>query len=99
MKWTFVILIVLLLATAAVWKLRRPPTPSSKQSAPAAAASGAPAAAPAEKDPGFIGVILAGDWVQVEPNISGRIVNVLVKPGQEVRAGTPIAELDVQSMK
>ena len=98
MKWTFVFLFATISLTAGIWKYRRSSSPS-KQGAPAAVASAAPAAAPPDKDLGFIGVVLAGEWVQVEPNIMGRIERLFVKPGEEVRAGTPLAQLDVQSMK
>jgi RND family efflux transporter MFP subunit len=98
MKWAFWFLITMTLVTGGVLMARRK-APPSKQTAPVAAASSAPVAEPPPKDPGFIGVVLAGEWVLVEPNVTGRIESFFVKPGDEIKAGAPIAQLDVRSMK
>jgi len=54
---------------------------------------------PPEQELGFIGVVMAGESTLVEPTVSGRIEKLLVKPGEEIRAGAPIAQLDVRSAK
>ncbi|MEO1208045.1 MAG: efflux RND transporter periplasmic adaptor subunit [Cyanobacteria bacterium J06638_20] len=41
----------------------------------------------------FVGVLEAQDRVALRPEISGRVVQVFVEPGQRVEAGTPIARL------
>src|SRR5438270_3221779 len=99
MKLAFWFLLAVTLVTAGVWKFGRRGQPPPKQSAPVAVASAGPVVEPTPKEVGFIGVMLAGEWVQVEPNITGRIEGFLVKPGEEIRAGAPIAQLDVRSMK
>lgn len=45
---------------------------------------------------GFVGVVVAGEWVEVEPKIEARIEQMFVKTGDQVRRGMPIARLDVQ---
>jgi RND family efflux transporter MFP subunit len=54
-----------------------------------------PAADPAGR--GFIGVVVAGDWADLEPKVEGRIEALLVKPGDEVQKGAVIARLDLQA--
>src|SRR5205823_3468885 len=95
----FGFLFVMMLVTTAVWKFGRRQQPPPKQVAPLAAASAASPADSASKELGFIGVVLAGEWVQVEPNVTGRIQTVFVKPGEEVTAGSVIAQLDVRPLK
>ncbi len=46
---------------------------------------------------GFIGVVVAGDWADLEPKVEGRIEALLVKPGDEVQKGAVIARLDLQA--
>ncbi len=48
-------------------------------------------------DPGFIGVVVAGESVEVEPKVEGRIEEIFVKPGDEVEAGAGLVRLDVQA--
>jgi RND family efflux transporter MFP subunit len=47
---------------------------------------------------GFVGLVLAGESVDIEPRSEGRIEEVLVKPGDRVLRGAPIARLDVRAM-
>src|SRR4051812_16415 len=47
---------------------------------------------------GFVGVLLAGESVDIEPRSEGRIDEVLVKPGDRVLRGAPIARLDVRAI-
>jgi RND family efflux transporter MFP subunit len=51
-----------------------------------------PAAPPPE--PGFIGVIVAGESAELEPRVDGRIDEVLVRAGDTVARGQPLARLD-----
>jgi RND family efflux transporter MFP subunit len=71
-------------------------SPSGPMLAPAA-----PAAArrprPSVVDRGFVGVIVAGESIEVEPKVEGRVQAVLVKPGDAVTRGMPLARLDVDS--
>jgi RND family efflux transporter MFP subunit len=56
-----------------------------------------PAAAPAatsEGEGGFLGVLLAGETAVIEPKAEGRVMQVLVKPGDQVLRGTPLASID-----
>ena len=53
------------------------------------------AAAGAAADPGFVGVIVAGEWVEIEAKVEGRVQELLVKPGDRVARGAPLARLDV----
>jgi RND family efflux transporter MFP subunit len=48
-------------------------------------------------DPGFVGVVVAGEWTDLEPRVEGRIQALLVKPGDRVEAGTVVARLDDQT--
>jgi RND family efflux transporter MFP subunit len=48
-------------------------------------------------EPGFIGVVVAGEAVEIEPKVEARIEAILVKTGDQVRRGTPLARLDVQA--
>ncbi|MGG6294072.1 efflux RND transporter periplasmic adaptor subunit [Leptolyngbya sp. AN02str] len=41
----------------------------------------------------FVGALEASDRVALRPEVSGRIVEIFVAPGQQVTAGTPIAQL------
>jgi RND family efflux transporter MFP subunit len=45
-------------------------------------------------DPGFLGVVLSGESVSVEPKADGRIVTLSVHAGDRVIRGAVIAELD-----
>ena len=63
---------------------------------PAAPRPAAPLAQPAvAREPGFIGVILVGETVDVEPRVDGRVDQILVEPGDQVKRGTLLARLDV----
>jgi RND family efflux transporter MFP subunit len=48
-------------------------------------------------EPGFVGVIVAGESVEIEPKVEARIEEFFVKTGDQVRRGMPIARLDVQA--
>src|SRR2546423_604715 len=65
---------------------------------PAPLVAAAPARAPAG-DLGFIGVVVAGEAVDVEPRVEARIEEVLVKPGDLVQRGQLIARLDVETLR
>lgn len=64
-----------------------------------------PASAPASSgesphqpaDPGFIGVVVAGEWAEIEAKVEGRIEEVFVRAGDEVTRGAPIARLDIEA--
>lgn len=47
----------------------------------------------------FVGVLEAQERVALRPEISGRIVEILVEPGQRVEAGTPIALLRAEQSR
>jgi multidrug efflux pump subunit AcrA (membrane-fusion protein) len=47
----------------------------------------------------FVGVLEAQDRVALRPEISGRVVQVFVEPGQRVEAGTPIARLRAEQSR
>jgi RND family efflux transporter MFP subunit len=55
----------------------------------------APATEPAE--PGFIGVVVAGEWAEIEAKVEGRIEEVFVRAGDVVTKGAPIARLDIEA--
>jgi membrane fusion protein, multidrug efflux system len=57
------------------------------------------AAQTSRPDPGFVGVVIAGDWTDLEPRVEGRIEALLVKPGEEVAEGSVVARLDVQATR
>ena len=72
----------------------RPATPTT--TAPALVPALSPPVDPGA-DRGFVGVVVAGESVAVEPRIEGRILEVLVKPGDRVTRGTPLARLDLRA--
>src|SRR5215813_7450033 len=49
----------------------------------------------ARPDEGFLGVILAGEVLDISSKIDGRVSDVFVQVGQSVRKGDPIAKIDV----
>jgi RND family efflux transporter MFP subunit len=57
----------------------------------------APVARRSAAEPGFVGVIVAGESVEIEPKVEARIEEFFVKAGDQVRRGMPIARLDVQA--
>jgi RND family efflux transporter MFP subunit len=68
---------------------------------PAADGLASPARPAPDRQPrsaGFVGVVLAGESVDIESRSEGRIDEVLVKPGDRVLRGAPIARLDVRAM-
>lgn len=67
-----------------------PPAPASRPAAPAPTAA-SPAAAPR---PGWIGVVVARESVDVKADSQGRLQTVQVSIGDHVRKGDPIAILD-----
>jgi RND family efflux transporter MFP subunit len=54
---------------------------------------------PPAPERGFLGVILAGESVDLEPKVEGRIESVFVKPGDLVTRGTRIAQLEVRTLR
>src|SRR5262245_27318778 len=48
---------------------------------------------------GWIGVILGGESVEIEPGVGGRIDKVFVNPGDRLERGDVIAELDIRSLR
>ncbi len=73
---------------------RRPPV---ERAALPAAAGPVARATSAEPDPGFVGVVVAGEAAEIEARVEGRIEAVFVQPGQTVVRGAPIARLDHQA--
>jgi multidrug efflux pump subunit AcrA (membrane-fusion protein) len=53
---------------------------------------------PRPRDRGFLGVVLAGESVDVEATVDGRLPPVFVEPGDEVGRGAPIAQVDVRPL-
>jgi RND family efflux transporter MFP subunit len=58
-----------------------------------------PATAPADPapEPGFIGVVVAGESIELAPVVEARLEALLIEPGQQVKAGTPVARLDLRA--
>jgi len=50
-------------------------------------------------DVDFLGVLLSGQTVELAPRLEGRLEHVLVRPGDHVTKGAPIARLDVRSVR
>ena len=48
---------------------------------------------------GFLGVVLAGQTVELGPRADARVEQVFVKPGDPVRRGTRIAQMDVRALR
>src|SRR5207302_2807991 len=92
------------LLNAGVWKWSRHRDHAAEERARYAAAGlrerqrppEAPAAPP---DPGFLGVVLLGESVELEPKVEGRVQAVFVKPGDQVARGARIAALDVKQLE
>lgn len=102
-------LIVLILLSAlafGVWKWTRRaearkrahPAETAARSAADPPATAAPPAPPPEP-PGFLGVVLTGETVEVASKSEGRLEQVFVKPGDRLRRGDPIAQLDVRTQR
>ena len=68
---------------------------------PEAPGAGAARAARAREevgsDPGFIGVVVAGEAVEVEPRAEARVEEIFVEPGDQVTRGTALCRLDVRT--
>jgi RND family efflux transporter MFP subunit len=97
-----VVLLSIGVASFGIWKFthREAPAPRKADAAPpTASASVSPPPPAPPRAAGFTGVVLAGDWVQVEPNVSGRIEEIFVKPGEQVQRGARIAQLDARAAK
>lgn len=47
----------------------------------------------------FIGVVLTGQDVDVAPKVEGRLLAVRIKPGDHVRKGQVVAEMDVRAAR
>jgi RND family efflux transporter MFP subunit len=86
--------VVALLAVLAAACDTRPDDRAAAALVPVAAPPAAPRPAPPPAA-GFVGVIVAGEWVEVEPKVDGRVQVVLVKPGDRVARGALLARLDV----
>src|SRR5262249_30143301 len=52
-------------------------------------------ARPVRSDEGFLGVIIAGEVLDISSKIDGRVTDVFVQVGQKVQKGAPIARIDV----
>jgi membrane fusion protein, multidrug efflux system len=85
------LLLTLLLAQACG---KGTPARSSSPSAPTPVSARAPQAEP---DAGFIGVVVAGESVELGPQAEARVEEVLVRTGQDIRKGDPLARLDVRA--
>src|SRR5437868_6966566 len=59
----------------------------------------APEPAPSPKDPGLLGVVLTGETVEVASKGEGRLEAVFVKPGDHVKRGDAIAQLDIHTQQ
>jgi RND family efflux transporter MFP subunit len=69
------------------------------ETVPRPSAGPAPLPGGAGADSGFLGVVLAGEWADLAPRIDGRVQAVLVRPGDPVRRGQPIARLDATAAR
>lgn len=76
-----------------------PPAAPAAPAVPVAAA--VPGAAPvtAAEPAGFLGVILPRQTIDVSAQAGGRIAAILVRPGDEVRLGQPLARLDPEALR
>jgi RND family efflux transporter MFP subunit len=74
---------------------------NGKPTPPAVLAAAHPKSLPiaVTQDPGFIGVVVAGEAADLESKVEGRIEAVFVKPGDKLRKGTPIARLDTEASR
>jgi RND family efflux transporter MFP subunit len=102
--WKILVGIVLtILLNVGIWKWTE--YRANKQLAAEIASQERPERPPAQiddsanADPGYLGVLIAGDSVEVEPKVEGRVEEVFVKAGDEVERGTALAQLDTQSIK
>jgi RND family efflux transporter MFP subunit len=102
MRSMFAALMLPAMLIVLVWSWTRYRARADQMPAPAAAevpvAPARKTQAP-EREQGFVGVILAGDTLELEPKIEGRILSIAVKAGDQVTRGTEIATLDVGSMR
>jgi RND family efflux transporter MFP subunit len=54
---------------------------------------------PAAEWRGFLGVVLTGETVEVASKAEGRLEEIFVKPGDHIKRGEPIAQLDVRTQR
>jgi RND family efflux transporter MFP subunit len=87
-----------------VWKWTR--HHEAKKRAAMFAATAAADARAAEAPPpalpewrGFLGVVLTGETVEVASKGEGRLEEIFVKPGDHIKRGEPIAQLDVRTQR
>jgi RND family efflux transporter MFP subunit len=101
--WTFGKLAIAFLAAASlcanIWMATGGRNRVAPPLQPAAQEAAGPAPVDEARDRGFIGVIVAGDTVELEPRVEGRLREVLVHPGDQVAAGKVLARLDVASVE
>jgi RND family efflux transporter MFP subunit len=72
------------------------PDPDRPPVEPAPGSAAAPPEAPPR--PGYLGVVVARDAVDVAAEVAGRLEAVLVRPGDAVRRGDPLARLDTRAL-
>jgi RND family efflux transporter MFP subunit len=88
----------------AVWKWTRH-AEAKRRAATIAAATAPDSAGPVEPapppppDPGLLGVVLTGETVEVASKGEGRLEAVFVKPGDHVKRGDAIAQLDIRTQQ
>jgi RND family efflux transporter MFP subunit len=70
--------------------------PPAASSAPVRRA--APRAQAAATEP-FVGVVRAGQAVEIAPKVEGKLETILFRPGDRVSRGKPLAQLDLRSLK
>ncbi len=82
------------LALAGLAACRDFPPPAPPPAPPAAPAIESPADAPVPADgPSYVGVIVASESVNLSSELRGRLESVSVRPGDRVRKGTALAEI------
>ncbi len=99
MRFAFALFVVAFTAAIIALKVRNAANPPAKPTPAALAPPRTSSELLPPKDDSFIGVVLAGDSVKIEPEATGRIAQIFVKPGDEVVRGAPIAQLDVHAVK
>jgi membrane fusion protein (multidrug efflux system) len=98
-RW-IVALGILPLAAAAAWLivLHEPPAAVAHATAGEAERHTRPETSGLGKDPGFVGVIVAGQDADLGAELGGEVVKIFAEPGARVKRGQPIAQLAALSV-